>query len=78
MNYQIKKLEEFELEKHFAKYEDKIKYYMCCSDAETMSLNEILNFLKYFKKTNNELIFILETPNEPELTKEILYLLNIE
>jgi deoxyribonuclease-4 len=47
-------------------------------DNGFIDLNDILEFLKLFKKTNNELIYILETPNEPELKKEILYLLNIE
>ena len=37
-----KELEAFELEVHFAKYENKTEYYLCSSDAETMSLNEIL------------------------------------
>lgn len=47
-------------------------------DKGFINFNEILNFLKLFKKANKNLILILETPNEPELKKEILYLTNIE
>lgn len=35
-----------------------------------IKLDDILDFLNSFKKTNKEIILILETPNEPELKKE--------
>ncbi len=47
-------------------------------DNGYINLDKILEFLTLFKKVNKNLIFILETPNEAELKKEILYLLNIE
>jgi len=35
-----------------------------------IKLNDILDFLNNFKKINNDIIFILETPNEIDLNKE--------
>ncbi len=47
-------------------------------DKGYINLDKILEFVKLFKIANKNIIFILETPNEPELKKEFLYLLNIE
>lgn len=40
-----------------------------------IELNKILDFIKLFKKNNKNLIFILETPNEPQIDKEIKLIL---
>lgn len=51
------KIEEFQLEAYFAKYEFVTKYLLCCSDAESFTIQDMLNFadlecLKLWNHTN--------------------------
>ena len=66
------KIEEFKLERFFAKYEFHAKYLLCSSDPEAFLVEELLSFepdsMENFKK---QWLGYTETQGKPSLRKEI-------
>lgn len=65
-------IEEFKLERFFAKYEFKAKYLLSSSDPESFSIEELLNYEPISKqKFDKQWLGYTETKGNPELRSEI-------
>ena len=66
------KITEFKLESFFGKYEFNAQYLLCCSDCESMSLEELLSLepdaKELFLKAH---LGYSESPGDPELQEEV-------
>jgi aspartate/methionine/tyrosine aminotransferase len=66
------KIDDFKLELYFGKYEFSAQYLLCCSDCESMSIEELLSFepdaKERFLKSR---LGYSESPGDPELLAEI-------
>lgn len=66
------KFKDFKLESFFGKYEFSAQYLLCCSDCESMSLDELLSFEPGAKERFlNAHLGYSESPGDPELLEEI-------
>ena len=71
-----KPLQDFELEIYFAKYEFEAKYLLCCSDAETLTMKELLSMAAEdspdaLDRWNNLSLGYTESKGLPLLREEI-------
>ena len=64
------KIEEFRLERYFAKHEFSTKYNFCASDCESFEIKEILSEEELSNFANLRLGYS-HTRGDPELRKEI-------
>jgi len=66
------KLEDFKLERFFAKYEFNAQYLLCSSDCESLSVKELLELEKGSEKQLKQLwLGYTESQGDPKLRKEI-------
>jgi hypothetical protein len=68
-------MNEFHLERYFAKYEFSTPYLLCCSDPESFTVEEVLSFSSdpenSKKKLMSQWLGYTESQGAPELKKEI-------
>ena len=66
------KLESFKLEDFFEKYEFKVKYLLCASDCEALTIGELLELEKNAdSKLKQHWLGYTESPGNPDLREEI-------
>lgn len=67
------KIQQFELERYFAKYEFSAPYLLSCSDCEPLTLKELLNFAdsETLKLWENLWLGYTESQGHPELRNEV-------
>lgn len=66
------RLPDFKLERYFAEYEFDAPYLLCCSDCESMSVGELLNFELGAQDSFHELsLGYTEAPGAPSLRREV-------
>ncbi len=66
-------LPEFKLETYFAEWEFKAPHLLCCSDMQTIRMNELLNMAdsSLLERWNSLSLGYTETKGDPELRREI-------
>ena len=62
----------FHLEQYFALYEFQARFLLCCSDAESMKMGDLLKLAECIDLWNNLRLGYTETRGSPELCYELL------